>query len=189
MGLKPFWNFAEEFLAKKDKIEFANDNLKTLENKPLAAIKFPDINECKDFVEQYDGVTNYAFHGTKSYVSQYISETYPDIKWDRSKILIYTLDIEVASEHGFPDIRSASSPITSLSIHNSITDVYYVFGMGEYTPNDPDKTIKYFLWWRKICDKSADICKISSAMPASRSLFVSTIEKIFVEKTFLHGKI
>ena len=128
---------------------------KTLENKPLAAIKFPDINECKDFVEQYDGVTNYAFHGTKSYVSQYISETYPDIKWDRSKILIYTLDIEVASEHGFPDIRSASSPITSLSIHNSITDVYYVFGMGEYTPNDPDKTIKYFL-----CDNEEEMMQL-----------------------------
>jgi len=128
---------------------------RTLDNKPLASLKFPSINDCKDFVEQYDDVTNFAFHGTKSYVSQYISETYPDIQWDRSKILIYTLDIEVASEEGFPDIRSARSPITSLTIHNSITDVYYVFGLGEYTPNEPDKTIKYFL-----CDNEEEMMQL-----------------------------
>ena len=128
---------------------------KTLDNKPLAVLKFPDIKECKDFVEQYDGVTNYAFHGSKSYVSQYISETYPDIQWDRSKILTYTLDIEVASEHGFPDIRSAREPITSLTIHDSIKDIYYVFGTGEYTPNDSEKTIKYFL-----CDNEEEMMQL-----------------------------
>ena len=128
---------------------------RTLDNKPLASLKFPSINDCKSFVEQYDDVTNFAFHGSKSYVSQYISETYPDIQWDRSKILIYTLDIEVASDEGFPDIRSARSPITSLTIHNSITDVYYVFGLGEYTPNDPEKTIKYFL-----CDNEEEMMQM-----------------------------
>jgi len=128
---------------------------RTLDNKPLASLKFPSINDCKEFVEKYDDVTNFAFHGTKSYVSQYISETYPDIQWDRSKILIYTLDIEVASEEGFPDIRSARSPITSLTIHNSITDVYYVFGLGEYQPHDPEKTIKYFL-----CDNEEEMMQL-----------------------------
>ena len=133
----------------------AKATFKTLDNKPLAALKFPDIKECKDFVEQYDGVINYAFHGSKSYVSQYISETYPDIQWDRSKILTYTLDIEVASEHGFPDIRSAREPITSLTIHDSVKDIYYVFGTGEYTPNDSEKTIKYFL-----CDNEEEMMQL-----------------------------
>jgi len=128
---------------------------RTLDNKPLASFKFPSINECKEFIEQYDDVTNFAFHGTKSYVSQYISETYPDIQWDRSKLLTYIIDIEVASEEGFPDIRSARSPITSLTIHNSITDVYYVFGLGEYKPHDPDKTIKYFL-----CDNEEEMLQL-----------------------------
>ena len=128
---------------------------KTLDNKPLASLKFPSINDCKQFVEQYDNVSNFAFHGSKSYVSQYISETYPDIQWDRTKIIIYTLDIEVASDEGFPDIRSANSPITSLTIHNSVSDIYYVFGTGEYTPNDPDKTIRYFL-----CDNEEEMMQL-----------------------------
>ena len=118
---------------------------KTLDNKPLAPLKFPNIKECRDFVDQYDGVTNYPIYGNKNYTYQYITENYPEeIEWDVSKLLIYTLDIEVASDDGFPDIRLANAPITALTIHNSINDTYYVFGMGEYTSNDPEKTIKYF---------------------------------------------
>tara|TARA_Y100000590_G_scaffold334571_2_gene380713 strand:+ start:2390 stop:4906 length:2517 start_codon:yes stop_codon:yes gene_type:complete len=184
---------------------------KTLDNKPLAAIKFPDINECKSFVEQYDGVTNYAFHGTKSYVSQYISETYPNIQWDKSKLLIYTLDIEVASENGFPDIRSAREPITSLTIHNSMQDAYYVFGTGKYEKHDPDKTIHYFQaddesemmqmfldWWKNNPPHiiSGWNCKFFD-MPyiVNRFIFLdlnykllSPIKKVFEKTAFISGR-
>jgi len=118
---------------------------KTLDGKPLAKLNFPSIKECRDFIDQYDGVTNYPIYGNKNYTFQYISESYPEeMKWDISKLLIHTIDIEVASDEGFPDIRLANSPITALTVYHSINDTYYVFGMGEYTANDPEKTIKYF---------------------------------------------
>jgi DNA polymerase elongation subunit (family B) len=117
---------------------------KSLDGKPLAELSFPTVNSCKEFLQQYDDVVNYPIRGVKNFTFQYISEKYPDIQWDESKISIYTIDIEVASDDGFPDIRLANAAITSLTIHNSINDVYYVFGTGEYTPNDPEKTIKYF---------------------------------------------
>ena len=118
---------------------------RSLDNKPLGDVTFGSIKECKDFLEQYDNVTNFKVYGNKNFVFQYLSEEYAeDVQWDKSKILIYTMDIEVASDNGFPDIRLANAPITSLTVHNSINDVYYVFGTGEYTPNDPEKTIKYF---------------------------------------------
>ena len=117
-------------------------NFKTLDNRPLADIKFPSIKECKDFIDQYSGVTNYKIFGNTNYVFQFLSEQYADdVQWDKSKILIYTLDIEVASDDGFPDIRLANAPITAITVHNSINDTYYVFGTGDYTP---DKNIKYF---------------------------------------------
>ena len=126
--------------APKDKQTF-----KSLKNEPLGDVQFGSIKESKEFVERYSGVSNYSIHGNTNYVMQYLSEEYSgDVQWEASKLLIYIIDIEVASDQGFPDIRLATSPITSLTIHNSITDVYYVFGIGEYTPNDPDKTIKYF---------------------------------------------
>jgi len=117
---------------------------KSLDGKPLAELSFPTVNSCKEFLQQYDDVVNYPIRGVKNFTFQYISEKYPDIQWDESKISIYTIDIEVASDDGFPDIRLANAAITSLTIHNSNNDVYYVFGTGEYTPNDPEKTIKYF---------------------------------------------
>ena len=118
---------------------------KSLDGSPLAPLKFPNIEECRGFVNQYDGVTNYTIFGNRNYTHQYISENYPEkIEWDVSKLLIYTLDIEVSSDEGFPDIRIANAPITALTVHHSINDIYYVFGIGEYTPNDSDKTVKYF---------------------------------------------
>ena len=118
---------------------------KSLDNKPLGDVTFGSIKECRDFIDKYDNVSNFKIYGNKNFVFQYLSEEYAeDVQWDKSKILIYTIDIEVAVDDGFPDIRLANAPITSLTIHNSITDVYYVFGTGEYTPNDPEKTIKYF---------------------------------------------
>jgi hypothetical protein len=41
------------------------------------------------------------------YIYQYISDKYPEdeIKFDISKIKLVTIDIEVASENGFPDVE------------------------------------------------------------------------------------
>ena len=118
---------------------------KTLDGKPLAPFKFPSIKECRDFLDQYDGVTNYPIYGNKAFTYQYISETYSkDIEWEASKISIYTLDIEVASDDGFPDIRLANSPITAITVYSNIHDAYYVWGTGEYKKHDPDKRIYYF---------------------------------------------
>lgn len=120
-------------------------NFKSLDNKPLGSVTFGSIKDCKEFLETHQGVTNYKIYGNTNYVFQYLSENYSgDVQWDKSKILIYTLDIEVASDDGFPDIRLANAPITAITVHNSINDTYYVFGLGDYTPNDPDKIIKYF---------------------------------------------
>ncbi len=129
---------------------------KSLDGKPLAPLKFPNIKECRDFVNQYSDVTNYPIYGNKNYAYQYISENYSEkIEWDGSKLSIYTLDIEVASDDGFPDIRIANAPITALTVHSTINDTYYVFGMGEYTPKDSDKIVKYFR-----CDNEEEMMHI-----------------------------
>ena len=84
-------------------------NFRTLDHKPLANLQFPSIKECKEFADQYSGVSNFQIYGNTNYVFQYLSTHYSgDVQWDASKILIYTLDIEVASDDGFPDIRLAN---------------------------------------------------------------------------------
>ena len=120
-------------------------NYKSLNGSDLGDVKFESIKDCRDFIDKYIGVSNFPIYGNRNFTFQYISETYPgEIKWDTSNLSIYTIDIEVASDDGFPDIRLANSPITAITVYSSIKDTYYVFGLGEYTPNDSDKTIKYF---------------------------------------------
>jgi len=120
-------------------------NYKSLDNKLLGDITFSSIKECKNFIDKYSGVSNYKIYGNTNYVFQFLSEKYADdVQWDKSKILIYTLDIEVATDDGFPDIRLANAAVTAITVYNSINDTYYVFGTGEYTPSESDKIIKYF---------------------------------------------
>ena len=119
-------------------------NYKSLDNKLLGSHTFDSIKDCREFVDSYDGAVNYSILGNRNYVSQYITETYPNIKWDSTKINIYNIDIETSIENGFPNIRIANSAITSITIYSSLQDKYFAFGTGDYTPDQPDKNISYF---------------------------------------------
>jgi DNA polymerase elongation subunit (family B) len=143
--------------APQDKSDY-----KSLDNKPLGSHTFDSIKDCRKFVDSYDGTVNYSILGNRNYVSQYITETYPNLQWDSTKIKIYNIDIETSIDNGFPNIRTANSAITSITVHNSINNYYYVFGTGDYTPDQSDKKINYFKcddeyemmeifleWWKK----------------------------------------
>lgn len=71
---------------------------KTLADKPVAKIKPGTMRDCKDFLAQYDDVRGFNVYGTTNYIHQFISDYFPDtIKYDRTKMNICTIDIEVAS--------------------------------------------------------------------------------------------
>ncbi len=136
--------------APEDKSDF-----KSLDNKPLGSHTFDSIKDCREFVDSYDGTVNYSIRGTRNYVSQYITETYPKLKWDSTKINIYNIDIETSIDNGFPDIRTANSAITSITIYSSLQDKYYAFGTGDYIPDQPDKSISYFK-----CDNEHEMMEV-----------------------------
>jgi|LWDU01.1.fsa_nt_gi DNA polymerase elongation subunit (family B) len=120
-------------------------NYKNLNSEPLASHTFGGIKDCKEFLAEYDDISNYPIYGNRNFIIQYISNTYSNkIKWDKSLIRIFTLDIEVSAEDGFPDVRLAESPITAITIHNSIDNVYYAWGTGEFKSKDKEKQVQYF---------------------------------------------
>jgi len=124
--------------APEDKADY-----RSLNNKPLGSHTFSSIKECREFVDSYDGTVNYSILGSRNYVSQYITETYTNLKWDTSHIKIFNIDIETSIDNGFPDIRTANSAITSLTVYDNIEDKYYAFGTGDYIPDQADKSITY----------------------------------------------
>ena len=170
-------------------------NYKSLDNKLLGSHTFDSIKDCREFVDSYDGAVNYSILGNRNYVSQYITETYPNIKWDSTKINIYNIDIETSIENGFPDIRIANSAITSITIYSSLQDKYFVFGTEDYTPDQPDKIISYFQcehefemmevflnWWT---DNIPDIITGWNCKFFDIPYIVNRLEKIGLESKFL----
>lgn len=78
---------------------------KTLDGENVEPIQPGTVRDCREFYEKYQGVENFEIYGNERYIYQYISDKYPEdeIKFDIKKINLVTLDIEVASENGFPD--------------------------------------------------------------------------------------
>jgi len=135
---------------------------KTLEGESVEPIQPGFVRDCREFYKKYEGVDGFRIFGNDRYVSQYISEKYPEdeIKFDISKIRLYTLDIEVASENGFPDVESASEEILLISIQDYNTKNIITWGVKPFTNKQSNVTYilceseygllqKFIEWWDK----------------------------------------
>jgi DNA polymerase elongation subunit (family B) len=70
-------------------------------------------------MQKYENIQNFDVYGYERFVYQYISDQHPDeVDYDFKKLEIYTIDIEVASENGFPDVQSAAEEILCITIKN-----------------------------------------------------------------------
>ena len=90
----------------------------TLNGEYVDAVQPGSVRDCREFIKKYDGVENFKIYGNTGYIYQYISEMYPEeeIKFDTKKIKISTIDIEVASENGFPDVESAAEEVLLITV-------------------------------------------------------------------------
>ncbi len=116
---------------------------KTLDGEFLEPIKPGSVRECREFYKKYEGVDGFKIYGNDRYVSQYISDNYPEdeIKFDISKIKLTTIDIEVASENGFPDTESASEEILTISIQDYNTKKIITWGVKPF--NNTQSNVRY----------------------------------------------
>ena len=115
---------------------------KTLNGEYVEAIQPGSVRECRDFIKKYEGVENFKIHGNTYYIYQYISEKYveEEIKFDTKKIKISTIDIEVASENGFPDVESAAEEVLLITIQDYATKKIRTWGKGTFN-NEQDNVI------------------------------------------------
>jgi DNA polymerase elongation subunit (family B) len=119
---------------------------KSIYGTSLDPIKFLDINDAKKFVRDYDDVDNFEIFGNTSYAYQYITETFPrDIDYDLSQLLIYTIDIETASEYGFPNVDSANEEVLLITVQDYTSKKIVTFGSRKFNTSkishitNPDK--------------------------------------------------
>jgi len=132
----------------------------TLNGEYVEAVQPGSIRDCREFVKRYDGVQNFKIYGNTQYIYQYISEMYPEeeLKFDISKVKVTTLDIEVASENGFPDVESAAEEVLLITIQDYSSKQIRTWGLGPFNNqqknviyrsfnNERDLLMDFINWW------------------------------------------
>ena len=87
------------YLPSKNPTEYT-----TLEGEYVSPVEPGTIKETRNFIENYSGVSGMKVYGMERFLYQYLAaEDYEgEIDYDSSKIKLWSLDIETASENGFP---------------------------------------------------------------------------------------
>lgn len=102
----------------------------TIDGAHVSPINFDTMGDARRFIEQHKDVGNFAFYGYDRFDTTFIGDHYSDeIEYDISKIVVANIDIEVASDDGFPHAEYAASPVISIAV--KFNESFYVFGFGE----------------------------------------------------------
>ena len=126
---------------------------------PLEAIEFGDINDAREFMKSYEGISNMKIHGNTNWQYQYITENYGgQIEFDMNQIAIWGIDIETTSEHGFPNVNDPVEELLLITMQDLNTRQIHTWGRKPFTVEKPNHTyyhcateyelIRSFLsWW------------------------------------------
>jgi DNA polymerase elongation subunit (family B) len=130
----------------------------TLDGSSVDPIQFDSMSEATDFTKRYEGVSNFTVYGNTNYVAQFVTEKFPrTIEFDRDLVQVLNIDIEVASDDGFPTPEEAAYPVISITLRQN-DGVYWTWGLNEYTPksekslfikcdNESDLLRKFVEYW------------------------------------------
>jgi len=108
----------------------AETGYKDIHENHVKQIDFSNINEAKDFIKQYDEVSGMRIYGYDRWQYMYIYDNYRKVVPDISKINIVGLDIEVASDDGFPEPDVAEKEVTAITLKRRNLTV--VLGCGDF---------------------------------------------------------
>ena len=115
------------YVPTKNKTEW-----RTLEDDPVAPVKWGSIKETRASLKKYESIDNMKIYGHSNYSYSFIADAYPEehINYNLDHVKIMFIDIEVASENGFPDPEFANEEITAITI--KIDEKIEVWGCGKY---------------------------------------------------------
>jgi DNA polymerase elongation subunit (family B) len=118
----------------------------TLQGEYVEPIQPGSVRDCREFIKKYTDVQNFKIYGNDKYIYQYISDKYPEneIKFDIGKIKLTTIDIEVASENGFPDVENAAEEILLITLQDYNTKQIRTWGQGKFNNNQSNVSYRAF---------------------------------------------
>lgn len=118
---------------------------RTLDGRYAFPKQFDGAREAREFIKQYEGASGLEVHGYERYVYQHIAQKWQgEIDYDMSKMKIWTIDIEVACENGFPDVQASAEEMLCITMKNFNTKETITWGTREFVPPEG---IEYRVFW------------------------------------------
>jgi len=135
---------------------------KTLEGKYVAPLNPGTIRDTRDYIDRYKDVSGFEIYGNNNFVAQYISDNYRgEIIGDTDKIKVFTIDIETATEFGFPNIEQANEEMLLITIQDNKTKDITTWGRKpignsgdvEYRCFESESAMlqDFLVWWQMNC--------------------------------------
>ena len=145
------------FLPSKKPTEYT-----TLEGEYVTPIEPGTIKECRQFIDDYSGISGTKVFGMERFLYQYLAKEFDEnIEYDSSKIKMWSLDIETASENGFPKPELAEEEVLLITLKNFNTKKMITFGSRPWEATRDD--VEYILceneyslldtfvaWWESV---------------------------------------
>jgi len=118
-------------------------NYRTLDGIYVDPIKPGSVRDCREFYKKYENIENFSIYGNNRYVYQYISDKYPEdeIKFDIKKIKLVTIDIEVASENGFPKVEECAEEMLTITLQDYSSKDIITWGVKPF--NNKQRNVTY----------------------------------------------
>lgn len=117
----------------------------------LESMEFADVAEAREFIKNYDGVSNMRIHGNTNWQYQYITENYAgQIDFDMSEIYIASIDIETETESGFPNIDTANERILLISSQDYATKNITTYSIRDFV-SESDMLKRFIADWVHRC--------------------------------------
>ena len=105
---------------------------KSLTGIGLDSVSYKSIKDARQAIKRYENHPNF-IHGTDRFQYQYMADYWPgNVEYDKDKLRIYTIDIEVESEYGFPNVSDCAEKMICITVKDQVKKQILVWGMADY---------------------------------------------------------
>jgi DNA polymerase elongation subunit (family B) len=117
-----------------------DDAFRTIYGEAVKKIKFDNIKEAYIKIAEWNKVGNLEYYGFTQFLYTYLNDRFPNkFKFDPARISVVSIDIEVDSSAGFPDIEKADSEITAITLVKNAKSI--TFCTKQYTAPEGNQAV------------------------------------------------
>lgn len=115
-------------------VDISNSPYKDLQGRSVQRMDFETAREARGWIEQYEHVRGMHLYGMEKFLYPFIYDAFREgVSYDYDLVRVKCVDIETASDGGFPNIKEGNKAITAITIEDLRTGRVDAFGCGKFS--------------------------------------------------------